>query len=221
MSMYADDTTLFLKADKDTVKKTLDVFHWFKKVLGISINIAKTRIIKIGADRAKKLIREGQFGLEWSTTFVALGINFDVNRVHDITDINIQQKLKAMKNITKTWKCRSLMLYGKVAVIKSLVMSNITHLLLALPCPNQALVKKLESFVADFIWNGKAPRFRKDIIEAEVNEGGMKLILFSKCLSWMRRLESSTGNWINIPREIGIDKCIFFGSKYTEDLYKK
>ena len=86
--------------------------------------------------------------------------------------------------------------------------------------------KKLESFVTDFIWNGKNPRFRKDIIEAEVKEGGMKLhnlLLFSKCLkiSRMRRLESSTGNWTYIPREIGIDKCIFLGSKYTEDLHKK
>ena len=86
--------------------------------------------------------------------------------------------------------------------------------------------KNLESFVTDFIWNGKNPRFRKDIIEAEVKEGGMKLhnlLLFSKCLkiSRMRRLESSTGNWTYIPREIGIDKCIFLGSKYTEDLHKK
>ena len=84
----------------------------------------------------------------------------------------------------------------------------------------------MESFVTDFLWNGKTPRFRKDIIEADVKEGGMKLhnlLLFSKCLkiSWMRRLESSTGNWTYIPREIGIDKCIFLGSKYTEDLHKK
>ena len=123
------------------MKKNLDVFHWFKKVSGLSINIEKNKMIKIGADRAKKLIWEGQFGLEWSTTIVALGINFDVNRVHDITDINIQQKLEPMKNITKTWKCRSLKLYGKVAVIKGLLKSKITHLPLALPCLNQALVK--------------------------------------------------------------------------------
>ena len=83
------------------MKKTLDVFHWFNEVSGLSVNIEKTRIIKIGADRAKRLIWEGQFGLDWSTTFVALGINFDVNRIHDITDINIQQKLEAMKNSTK------------------------------------------------------------------------------------------------------------------------
>ena len=66
----------------------------------------------------------------------------------------------------------------------------------------------------------------KDIIEAAVKEGGMKLhnlLLFSKCLkiSRMKRHESSTGNWTNIPREIGIDKCLFLGSKNTENLHKK
>ena len=83
-------------------------------------------------DGANRLIWEGQFGLEWSTTFIALGIHFDVDRMKDITEINIQLKLQAMKNITKTWKGRSLTLYGKVAVIKSLVMSKSIHLLLAL-----------------------------------------------------------------------------------------
>ena len=69
--------------------------------------------------------------------FVVLGINFDVDRIKDITEITIQQKLQTMKDITKTWKYRSLTLYGKAAVIKRLVMSKITHLLLALPCPDK------------------------------------------------------------------------------------
>ena len=55
-----------------------------------------------------------------------------------------------MKNISKTWKCRTLTLYGKVVVIKkSLVLSKITHLLLALPYPSTDTTHKIESFVAD------------------------------------------------------------------------
>ena len=80
-----------------------------------------------------------------------------------------------MKNITKTWKCRALTLYGKVAVIKSLVMSKITHHILALPCPKKMLIKELENFVSNFLWNKKTPRFRKEIIEAEIKEGGLKI----------------------------------------------
>ena len=82
-------------------------------------------------DRAKRLIWEGQFGLEWSIFFIALGINVD--RMKDITEISIQEKLQARKSIPNTWKGRSLTLYGKVAMIKSLVMSKIIHLLLAIP----------------------------------------------------------------------------------------
>ena len=45
------------------------------------------------------------------------------------------------------------MLYGSVAMIKSLVMSKITHLLLALPCPNKNMVKDNGDFVFDFLWS--------------------------------------------------------------------
>ena len=120
------------------------------------------------------MIWEGQYGLEWTSEFEALGIVFDVNDWSNITELNIKRKLQSMKNITKTWKCRALTLYGNVAVIKSLVMSKITHLLLALPCPKQMLIKELEEFVSEFLWNKKTPRFRKEIIEAEIKEGGLK-----------------------------------------------
>ena len=81
ISLYADDRTLIFKADIETVRKTLDIFHWFKKVSGLAINMEKTKNIKIGMDRAKRLIMKGQFGLEWSTTFMSLGIHFDVDRM--------------------------------------------------------------------------------------------------------------------------------------------
>ena len=81
-----------------------------------------------------------------------------------------------MKNITKTWKGRSLRQYGNVAVIKSLVMSKITHLLLALTCPDKNMVNEFENVVFDSLWRGNTPRYRKEIIEAEIKEGGMKLL---------------------------------------------
>ena len=136
----------------------------------LSINIDKTKMVKIGACRARILIWEGQYGLEWTSKFEALGIVFEVNDLSNITELNIKRKLQSMKNITKTWKYRSLTLYRKVAVIKSLVMSKITHLLLALPYLKKILTKELENFVSDFLWNKKTPRFRKEIIEAEIME---------------------------------------------------
>ena len=47
-------------------------------------------------------------------------MNFDVNSIKYINEINIQQKLQGMKNAMKIWKGGFLTLYGNVAVIKKL-----------------------------------------------------------------------------------------------------
>ena len=149
-------------------------------VSGLSINLEKTKLVKIGAWGAERLNWEGQFGLEWIDNFEALGITYKVSDIDNITEYNFQKKINSTRNIIKTWKSRSLTLYGKVAVLKSLVMSKVTRLLLALPFPNKQLFKLIENLAADFLWNKKTPRFRKEIIEAEIKQRGMKLHNFQK-----------------------------------------
>ena len=46
LSQYADDTTQFLNESKDTLRKTLDIFLWYRVVLGLAINMDKTRLAK-------------------------------------------------------------------------------------------------------------------------------------------------------------------------------
>ena len=105
-----------------------------------------------------------------------------------------------------------------------MVLSKITNILLALLCPNKILIKELEHFVADFCrWNKETPRFRKEIIEAEIKEGGLKmhnLLHFSQTLkiSWVRKLTSCKGNWTSIPKFLGIDTCFFLGDSYAKSL---
>ena len=63
------------------------------------------------------------------------------------------------------------------------------------PCPFQAQKKTfdiLNSIVKDFLWDGKPPKFRKEIMEADIRFGGMKLYnleLFDKSLKigWLKR----------------------------------
>ena len=78
---YANETALFFKADKNTVTKAIDIFHWYRVVSGLLIIVDTTTMVKTGACRAKSL--------NWATEFEALGIIFDVL---DITEINISKK---------------------------------------------------------------------------------------------------------------------------------
>ena len=83
-------------------------------------------------------------------------------------------------------------------------MSKITPILLALPCPSKQLLQSIDNVVADFLWNNKTPSFRREIIEAEITAGGMKLHnihRFSQTLkiTYLRRIFSDYGIWIQIP----------------------
>ena len=87
--------------------------------------------------------------------------------------------------------------------------------------PRQNMVKDIENCVFDFLWRGKTPRFRKEIIEAELKEGGMKLhnlILFFKCL---RRLVTSKGNWTNIPQDMVLTNATFSDVGMPKNLLKE
>ena len=109
---------------------------------GLNINKDKTNVVKIGATRGRSIPWQGKFGLKWATTFEILGIHYDVNHMNEITEINIFKKLCEIKKLIRVWQSRNLTPYGKVTIIKSLLLSKITHMLLSLSSPNYFVLKK-------------------------------------------------------------------------------
>ena len=142
VSQYAYDTTLLLKPDYDTVVEVLRILKWFKNVSGLDINKDKTNVVKLGATRGRSIPWQGKFGFRWATTFEILGIHYDTNHMNDITEINILKKMCEIKKLIRVWQSRNLTPYGKVTIIKSCLLSKITHMLLSLPSPNFFVLKK-------------------------------------------------------------------------------
>ena len=108
-------------------------------------------------------------------------------------------------------------------VIKSLAMSKITHLLLALSCPSKQFSQSIDNIVADFLWNNKTPSFRMEIIKAEITEGRMRLHNLHRIsqtfkITWLRRIFSSYGIWIQILKLNGIEHFVYRGDMYAKDL---
>ena len=61
---------------------------------------------------------------EWDPdTFRILGINFTVD-LKNITDINIRNNLDAITNSIRHWSNRQLTPFGRVTVIKSILISK-------------------------------------------------------------------------------------------------
>ena len=221
LSLYADDTTIFLKPDKKSLGVVMRVLEWFKKISGLSVNKEKTKVIKIGPLRDRSITWEGKYRLKWTDEFEVLGISYNINNMGEITELNISDKIKDIKKLISVWKSRKLTPYGKVVLIKSLLYSKFTHILLSLPSPEQKTFDLLNSIVKDFLWDGKPPKFRKEIMEADTKFGGLKLHnleLFDKSLKigWLKRYLKSKAKWCSVPDDFELYDLFKYGIDFID-----
>ena len=79
-----------------------------------------------------------------------------------------------MKKVLNAWSRRSLSPFGRITVIKSLVISKITHLLINLPDPEESFLKELTKLLYNFLWNGKNDNIRSGVRQA-YEVGGLKM----------------------------------------------
>ena len=221
LSQYADDTTLLLNGDKNSLFVVMDILRWFQKISGLGINKEKTKVIKIGALRDRRISWEGNFGLEWTHSFVVLGIQYDVNSLSETTNINILSKINDIKKLIRTWSCRQLTPYGKVTIVKSLLLSKITHILLSLPSPSLEILKQIDAIFLKFIWSNKPAKFSRSILEAEIKKGGLKLHNLetfdqSLKLGWLKRYLKSDGKWKAYADLVEFEDIFKFGNAFTD-----
>ena len=69
-----------------------------------------------------------------------------------------------IKNIIQLWSKRSLTLFGKVAIIKSLIVPQLTYLLSVLPTTGQNYLKDIDSLIFNFLWDNKPPKIKREVI---------------------------------------------------------
>ena len=207
---YADDTTLFLNGDLRSLNYAVRILKWYEKFSGLAINNDITKVVKIGALRDRSIHWQGKYGFEWTSSFGILGIVYNIKDMENITKLNIYRKMGEVKKLIRIWQSRNLTPYGKITIIKSLLMSKFTHMLLSLPSPSTELIKELDQLFADFIWSGKPAKFRKEILEAEVRNGGLKL----HNIGWLKRFLRSSSKWTVFPKEFELEGVFCFGSDY-------
>ena len=198
----------------------------YEVISGLRVNTEKTKVIKIGGWRDSRTILCQNMNLEWSQKFTSLGILYDINNFSKITDQNIDGKIKEIQKLIFIWNGRYLTPYGKIIIIKSLLISKITHVLLSLPSPSPFTINKLEKIFQEFIWGQKNPKFRKEVMENALNLGGLKmtnLCTFDSALklSWLKRIINQNDGWAEFPQEFNIHNIFKYGDNYTKILLSK
>ena len=219
---YADDMTAVL-ADVSSAQALFDLLETFKKASGLTINFTKTEGMWIGSSKNNKA---KPFGIIWpSEPIKALGVFYTYDQKL-LLEKNFIENLDKIKKLLNVWSSRGLSIYGKVTIIKSLVIPKFVYLASLMPTPNNVIVE-LNRLLYKFLWNGTDKVTRLSTIN-EFEKGGLKMIdlecmIKSLRLAWLKRISSENeGTWKNYLRHILVSlgglfffKCNFDIKDYT------
>ena len=223
ISQYADDTSLTLNASEHSLKHTLLVLKFYAKASGLHVNIEKTKVVWFGSMKGSNLEFVKEEKLCWEKgTFNVLGIRFSLD-LKEMIKINYDDKIKSIKSLLNQWSKRNLTPYGKITVLKTLALSKINHLLIALPNPNEIVIKELETLFFKFLWNNSPDKIKRTVMIKQYDKGGLKMIdirgfMHALKLSWLRRLLTEEKTWMDIIETILPNLYNFcnFGIEFTE-----
>ena len=220
---YADDTVLFLDGSEKSLKSALDLLFQFSKFSGLKPNINKTKAIWIGSKCGSSDTLCDDTDLNWTTQpFTILGITYTAN-LQDMEQINFDKKLESIEKEILQWSKRQISVLGKITVIKSILLSKLTHLLSVLPKPSIQWLKKLEQLLFKFIWNKKPDKISRKTLQLDLEHGGfrmtnLEIFIKSLKLTWLRRMLISESIWTKLFTIItgcSIIHMCQFGSEYV------
>ena len=157
LSLFADDTDIFTQASIQCIDAIVQELSEFGVHSGCKTNVSKTSCILLGWARYNTSLLEDitdKFGTDFvQNTFTALGVTFHNDKsVEEIVNINYNSKFEKAKSWVEIWSKRNLTLLGKGLIIKSLILSQFTYLVLPLPRPDYQMVNRLNTLILHFLW---------------------------------------------------------------------
>jgi hypothetical protein len=193
LAQFADDTTMYLDGSEKSFKEAINILRRFSKMSGLKINAEKTQVVCIGSLKMTDIQYMRDQNFVWNPgVFKVLGITFSTN-LNSIVKLNFDDKLTTLRKILFSWKKRHLTPYGRIVVLKSLVVSRITHLFINLPDPSAEFLSELNKLCFKFLWEDKPSKISKKVVCNSYNNGGLNMIdvysfLSTMKITWLRKL---------------------------------
>ena len=200
ISQFADDTSLFLDGSQESFETCVHTILEYAKYSGLAMNFDKTKVVWFGCAIPPDTKYLPHLSFEWNpNSFKVLGVEFTIH-LRNITDNNIQNKITEMQREINQWSNRNLTPFGKITVIKSLIISKIVHLLIALPSPSGNIIMQINNMLYNFLWDGKPDKLKRSIAKQKMINGGIGMLdleLFEKALklTWIRRFLKEESKW--------------------------
>ena len=207
LSQYADDTTLFLK-DIIDFREVLSKIKKFSLVSGLKLNKSKSK--------AFCPCQPDAYGASFEEIFFydrinILGIQFSSKKSASELEENYNPKIDAIEKMLKQWTKRDLTMLGKVQIIKTFGISQLTYLMQSLSIPSE-VIKRINQMFFRFIWkkrfsNTRAfEKVKRKVLYNKLEDGGLNMINLEHIqdaylLQWSERLLTGDNEiWKIIPR---------------------
>jgi len=211
VSLYADDTTIFFNNPLQ-LQLVFPVIDLYCCASDAKLNLGKCQGVVLNQPLPTNDLR---FGIDW------------LPLVHHLTHLGIpvgtkipldliwSETLGKIESSFKQWSKRKLTLTGRSLITKALGLSRVVYLSFAISIPS-SILKKLNSLIWKFIWNGKRDKVARATTMQPLTRGGLNcfhipsfissfhLKMLQRIISrpdqpwthyWIYRLERSSQDW--------------------------
>ena len=224
LSQYADDSEILLDGSRQSFEETIQTVQVFGSVSGLLLNTRKTNSIWLGNRKGSPIRYMQHLNICWNPTiFKILGIWFS-NDLSNCIEINYQDKMLEIKNMYRIWLKRQITPLGRIAILKSLILSKLVFLWMLLPNPPHNLIKEIQQGIFQFVWNSKYDRINRKTSVQNLSEGGIGIpnvfnYINALKMTWIKRLVTTQHKWKNIimtscPFVNGIES---FGASFPQE----
>ena len=222
VTAYADDVTVLLDGSEASLENCVSLFEEFKSISGLQLNRQKTRPFWIGknADTKRPICRHLE--LSWETTpLEVLGVKIPNDPDIDIGNLNYESKISQLKARLALWSYRYLTPYGRVHLIKTEALSQLTYLMTVLPKPSPILIKSIEKVMFNFIWGNKKDKIKRATLKSKYKNGGLQVPDIdcradSLKMTWIKKYvdDEINSSWksavkpiFSLPNDMNIFEC--------------
>jgi hypothetical protein len=208
INQFADDTSFAIKAEHDHIHTLFKILNQYSAISGLKLNLAKTEIILMGEARERDIPNRYKENIKQEIKYLGATISTDNKTT---TDKNIDEARKKIEGLITQWQKRKMPLSGKIAVIKSILVPQLTYHLSTLTSPEKKVIKELNKILYKFIYNNGSEKIKRNVMISPYEKGGYKMIdleTYIKAikLRWIERLISIEGIWKKyITDKIGPD----------------
>jgi hypothetical protein len=197
ITQFADDTSFALDNSKKPLKKLFDLLTEYGEISGLKINLSKTEILPIGITKNEEISYRYRKNIRESLQYLGCSIFACPIKT---TEENFEEAVKKLKNIANKWINRKTTLSGKIAVIKSLLLPQLTYILSITASPKEEKIKEINRIFYDFINSGGTEKIKRNILIGNYDTGGYKMVdlesyIKSIKINWVIRLLKIDGIW--------------------------